>query len=104
MEISTGVVVPIPITLHAKSDSGWRRIGTGVQASRIPSPVIGGEGLTGNDTVLKGATSKVGVILERHEDGGDDEEDSSGTTDFFYPPRSRTIPKSGLIPSYFLIG
>ena len=93
MKISTGVVVPIPITLHTKSDSGWRRIGMGVQASRIPSPVIGGEGLTGNDTMLKGATGEVGVILERHDDGGDDEEDSSWTTNFFYLPRSRTIPE-----------
>ena len=104
MKISTGVVVPIPITLHAKSDSSWRRIGTGIQMSRIPSPVIGGEGLAGNDVVLECSTSEVGIVLERHDVGGDDDEDSSQTTNFFYPPRSRTILKSGLIPSYFLIG
>ena len=93
MKISTGVIVPNPITLHAESNSSWRRIGTGVLVSRIPGPVIRGEGLTGNDAVLKGATSEVGVVLERHNDGGDDDEDSSWMTDFFYPPRSHTIPK-----------
>ena len=93
MEITTGMVVPIPITLHAESDSGWRRIGTRVQASRIPSPVIGGERLASNDTMLESATSEVGVVLEGHVDGRNDDEDSSWTTNFFYLPRSCTIPK-----------
>ena len=76
-----------------------------VQTGRIPSPVIRSEGLAGDDTVLKGSTSKVGIVLERHDVGGeDDDENPDQTTDFFYPPRSRTIPKSGLIPVYFLIG
>ena len=73
MEIATGMVVPIPIALHAKSDSGWQRIGAGVQASRIPSPVVGGKGLTSNDTMLESATSKVRVVLEGHIDGRDDD-------------------------------
>ena len=93
MEISTSVVVPIPITLHVKSDSGWRRVRTGVQVSRIPSPVIGGERLASDDMMLEGATSEVGVVLEGHVDGRDDDEDSNWTTNFFYPPRSRTIPR-----------
>ena len=69
VKVSTGVIIPITITLHAESDSGRRRIGTGVQASRIPGPVIRGEGLAGNDTVLKGATGEVGVVFERHVNG-----------------------------------
>ena len=92
VKVLTSMVVPIPITLHAKSNSSWWGIGTGVLASRIPGPVIRGKGLTGNDAVLKGATSEVGIVLERH-DGGDDDEDSSWTTNFFYLPRSCTIPK-----------
>ena len=93
MEISTSVVVPIPITLHTESNSGWQRIGTGVLASRIPGPVIRGEGLTSDDMMLEGATSKIGVVLEGHDDGGDDDEDPGWTTNSFYPPRSHTIPK-----------
>ena len=93
VKVSTGMVVPIPITLHAKSDSGWQRIGTGVLVSRIPGPVIRSERLAGNDVVLKGAMSEVGVVLERHDDGGDDDEDSNWTMNFFYVPRSCTIPK-----------
>ena len=94
MKISTSVVIPIPITLHAESDSGWRRVWTGVLASRIPGPVVRSKGLTGNDAMLKGATSKVRVVLERHDDdGGDADEDSNWTTNFFYPPRSCTIPE-----------
>ena len=60
----------------------------------IPSLVIGGKGLLSDNVMLEGTTSEVGVILERH---NDDDEDSSWMTSFFYPPRSRTIPKSGLI-------
>ena len=93
MEISTGVVVPIPVTLHTKSDSSGRRVRTRVQAGRIPGPVIRGEGLMGDDAMLKGTTSKIGVVLERHADGDDDDEDSSWTTNSFYLPRSRTIPE-----------
>ena len=73
----------------------------GVLASRIPGPVIRSEGLAGNDAVLEGATSEVGIVLERHDDGSDDDEDPSQTTNSFYPSKSCTIPKSGLILSYF---
>ena len=104
MQIATSVIVPVLSTLHTKSDSSWRGIGTRVLASRIPGPVVRGEGLAGNDMVLEGPTSKVGVVLERHDVGGEDDENPGQTTDFFYPPRSCTIPKSGLIPAYFLIG
>ena len=69
MEVSTGMIIPITITLHAESDSGRRWIGTGVLVSRIPGPVIRSEGLAGNDTVLKGAMGEVGVVFERHVDG-----------------------------------
>ena len=56
--------------------------------------------MTGNDAMLESTTSEVLVVLERHADGRDDDEDPHWTTNFFYPPRSRTIPKSGLILSY----
>ena len=69
VKVSTGMVIPITITLHVESDSSRRWIGAGVLASRIPGPVIRGEGLAGNDVVLKGATSEVGVVFERHVDG-----------------------------------
>ena len=104
MKVSTGMVIPITIALHVESDSGRRWIGTGVQASRIPSPVIGGEGLAGNDAVLEGSTSEIGIVLKRHDVEGDNDENSSQTMNFFYPPKRCTILKSGLIPSYFLIG
>ena len=45
VEVLTGVVVPIPITLHAKSNDSQRRIGMGILAGRIPSSVIGSQGL-----------------------------------------------------------
>ena len=62
--------------------------------SRIPGPVIRGKGLMGNDAVLKGATSEVGVVLKRHDDGGGGgDEDPSWMMNFFYLPRSHTIPK-----------
>ena len=69
VKISTGMVIPITIPLHAESDSGRQWIRTGVLAGRIPGPVIRGEGLAGNDAVLKGATGKVGVVFERHVNG-----------------------------------
>ena len=93
MKITTGMVVPISITFHMKSDGGWRGIRTGVLASRILSPVIGSKGLASDNTVRKGAMSEVGVVLERHADGDEDDEDSRWTTNFFYLPRSRTIPE-----------
>ena len=51
------------------------------------------------DAVLERATSEVLVVFKGH---ADDDEDSSWAASFFYLPRSRTIPKSGLILSYFL--
>ena len=76
-----------------ESNSGRRRIGAGVLASRVPGPVIRSKGLAGDDTMLEGAASEIGVVLERHGNGGDDGEDSSWTTNSFYLPRSRTILK-----------
>ena len=86
MKVPTCMVVPIPITLHAKSNSGWRRIGTGVLASRVPGPVIRGKGLTSDNTMLEGAMSEIGVVLKGHDDGGNDDEDSSWTTTSFIFP------------------
>ena len=93
MEITTGVVIPVFPTLHTESNRGRQRIGTGVLAGCVPGLVIGSKRLTGNDTMLKGAMSKVGVILERHADDDNDDEDSSWATNSFYLSRSRTIPE-----------
>ena len=93
MKVATGVVVPVTLTLHAKGNSCRRWVRTGVLASQVPGPVIRSKGLTSDDTMLEGATSKIGVVLERHDDDGDDGEDSSWTTNSFYLPRSRTILK-----------
>ena len=93
MKVATGVVVPVVLTLHTKSDRGGRRVRTWILASRVPGPVIGSEGVAGDDAVLEGTTSKVLIVFEGHDDDGDDNEDSSWTTNFFYLPRSRTIPK-----------
>ena len=93
LEVMTSMIVPAPIILHAKSNGGWQWIRMGVLTSRIPGLVIRGEGLVSDDTMLEGAMSEIGVILERHDDGGDDDRDSSRTTDFFYPSRSHTIPE-----------
>ena len=76
-----------------ESNSGQRRIGAGVLASQVPGPVIRSKGLAGDDTMLEGAVSKIGVVLEGHDNGGDDGEDSSWTLNPFYLPRSRTILK-----------
>ena len=93
VKVSTGMVIPITLTLHAESNSGRRGIGTRGLASQVPSPVVGSEGLASYDTVAESTASKVGVVLKGHVDDGDDDEDSSWTTNFFYPPRSHTIPK-----------
>ena len=61
--------------------------------SQVPGPVIGSKGLVGDNMMLEGATSEIGVVLEGHDEGGDDDKDSSWTTNFFYLPRSHTIPK-----------
>ena len=80
---------------HFPCEEQWRpaRDKDGVLVSRVPGPVIGSKGLASDNTMLEGATSEIGVVLEGHGDGGDDDEDSSWTTNFFYLPRSRTIPK-----------
>ena len=70
----------------------------GVLASGIPGSVIKGQRLTSKDVMLESTTSKVLVVFEGH---AEDDENSNWTTNFFYPPRSHTIPKSGLIFSYF---
>ena len=93
MEVAPSMIVPPFITLHTKSNSSWQRIQTRVLVSGIPSPVIGSEVLTSDDTMLEGATSEIGVILKGHDDGGNDDGDSSQMTDFFYPSRSHTIPE-----------
>ena len=90
VEVTSSVVVPVFPTLHAKSNSSWQQIGTGVLAGGISSSVIRGQGLTSEDAMLKSTTSKVLVVLEGHDD---DDEDSNWTMNFFYLPRSRTIPK-----------
>ena len=90
VKVSTGVVVPIPITFHVKSNGGRRGVRTGVLTSRVPGPVIRGKGLVGDNAMLESTTSKVLAVFEGH---ADDDEDSSWTTNFFYLPRSRTIPK-----------
>ena len=59
-------------------------------AGGVPSSIIGGEGLAGNDVMGEGTTGKVGVVLKRHDE---DDEDSSWTTNSFYLSRSHTIPK-----------
>ena len=93
MKVTTGMSIPLLPTLHAKGDGGRQGIRTGIEAGGVPSSIIGGEGMTGNDAMLESTTSEVLVVLERHADGRDDDEDSHWTTNFFYPPRSRTIPK-----------
>ena len=92
MEITIGMIIPVPITFHVKSNGGQQGIRAGVLVSRVPGPVIRSKGLMSDDTILEGAMSEIGVVLKGHDDG-DDDEDSSWTTNFFYPPRSCTIPK-----------
>ena len=62
----------------------------GVLVGRVPSSVVRGKRLTGDNMMREGPTSKVGIVFERHDE---DDEDSSWTTDFFYLPRDHTIPK-----------
>ena len=93
MKVSTGMIVPVTLTLHAKGNSCRRWVRTGVLASRVPSPVIRGKGLASDDTMLEGATSEIRVVLKGHDDDVDDGEDSSWTTNSFYLPRRRTILK-----------
>ena len=89
----TSMIIPVPITFHAKSNGGWRGTRAGVLASRVPGPVIRSKGLTSDDTMLEGATSEIGVVLKGHDDGGDDDKHSSWITNSFYLPRSCTILK-----------
>ena len=90
VEVATSMGVPLFSTLHTESNGCWQRVGTGVLAGRVPSLVVRGKGLTGDDAMREGTTSKVGIVFKRHD--GDDE-DSSWTMNFFYLPRNRTIPK-----------
>ena len=68
MKVVTSMVVPV-LTLHTESNDSWQWIGAGIFVSGIPGSVIGSQGLTSEDAVLKSSTSKVGIVLERH-DGG----------------------------------
>ena len=97
MKVATGMVVPVFLTLHMKSNSSRQWIGMGVLVGGIPGSVVRGQGLTSKDVMLESTMSEVLVVLEGHDD---DDEDSNWTTNF-YLPRSCTISKSGLILSYF---
>ena len=90
VEVAASMGIPLFSTLHMKSNGCRQRIRTGVLAGGVPSSVVRGKGLMGDDAMREGPTSKVGVVFERHDE---DDEDSSWTTNFFYLPRSHTIPK-----------
>ena len=62
----SNIVIPVFPNLHAKSDSGRQRVGTGVLAGGIPGSVIRSEGLMGNDAMLKSTTGEVRVVFEWH--------------------------------------
>ena len=68
MEVTSSVVVPILRGLHAKGDDSGRRVGTRVLPRRVPSSIINGEGLAGDDTVLESTTGEVGVVLKGHDE------------------------------------
>ena len=90
VKVAASMGIPFFSTLHTKSDGCRQRIGTRVLMGRVPSLVVRGKGLTGDDAMREGPTSEVGVVFERHDE---DDEDSSWMTNFFYLPRSCTIPK-----------
>ena len=67
VKVMPSMVVPIIPVLHTKDNSSRQRIGTRVLASGIPGSVIGSQGLASKDVMLKNTTSKVLVVLERHD-------------------------------------
>ena len=100
MEIMTSMIVPVPITFHAKSNGGWRGIRTRILMGRVPGSVVGGKGLASNDTMLESAMSEVGVVLKRHDNGGND--DGLQLDDKLLLSSQKLYhSKSGLILSYF---